>query len=138
MDIENLLARLEKVKSTGNGKWLACCPAHPDKSPSLGVKQTDDGKILIHCFGGCPVTEIVSAIGFQLSDLMPDEPTHKKGSKPPRFNRYELFDRLAFESLILSLGVRQLLNFEDLAAADLLRVVLAEETINRIVMEVRR
>ena len=135
--IDTLLTRLGKVKSTGNGKWLACCPAHPDKSPSLGIKQTDDGKILIHCFGGCQVVEIVSAIGLQLSDLMPYNPTYQKGAKQPHFNKYELFDVLAREALILSLALRQLLNFEDLSQEDLLRVVKAEDTINRIVSEVR-
>ena len=44
---------------------------------------------------------------------------------------------LAFESIILSIAVRQLLNLEDLDEADLVRVLLAEDTINRIVREVR-
>ena len=136
--IEALLSRLDKVKPNGNGKWQALCPAHPDKSPSLGVKLTDDGKILIHCFAGCHVRDIVDAMGIQLLDLMPDDTTYTKNIKPPRFNRHELFDLVAYESIILSLAIRQLLNYEDLNQADLSRVVLAEETINRIVMEVRR
>lgn len=125
MPINNLLSKLDKVKPNGSGKWLACCPAHPDKSPSLAIKQTDDGKILIHCFGGCQVSEIVSAIGLQLSDLMPYNPTYQKGAKPPRFNKYELFDKLAAEALILSMGIRQLLNFQDLDEADLKRAICA-------------
>ena len=137
MSIDNLLSRLDKVKPNGNNKWLACCPAHPDKSPSLAIKEID-GKILIHCFAGCQVSEIVSAIGLQLSDLMPDNPTYQKGAKPPRFNKYELFDRLAFESVILSLAIRQLLNGEILEQSDLSRVVQAENVINSIAMEVRR
>ena len=136
-NINLLLEKLDKVRSTGSGKWMALCPAHPDKSPSLGIKQTDDGKILVHCFSGCHVTDIVAAVGLKLSDLMPENPTYQKGSKPPRFNKFELFDLLARECLILSLAVRQLLNFEDLDSADLSRVVLAENTINRIVKEVR-
>ena len=135
--IDTLLEKLERVRLTSNGKWLACCPAHDDKSPSLGIKVTDDGKILLHCFAGCSVSEIVSAIGLKLSDLMPENPTYQKGTKPPRFNKYALFDRLAFESIILSLAVRQLLNFEDLDFTDLCRVVKAEQTINEIVREVR-
>jgi len=137
MSIDNLLSRLDNVKPNGSGKWLACCPAHPDKSPSLAIKEID-GKILIHCFAGCPVTDIVSAIGLELSDLMPDNPTYQKGAKPPRFNKYELFDRLAFESVILSLAIRQLLNGEILEQSDLSRVLLAESTINGIVREVRQ
>ena len=133
---ERLLNQLDHVKQTGQGKWLACCPAHTDKSPSLAIKETADGKMLLHCFAGCPVTDIVAAVGLELSDLMPDNTTYRKGAKQPRFNRYELFEMLAFESVILSLAVRQLLNLEDLDEADLVRVLLAEDTINRIFWEV--
>lgn len=28
MTAEALLSRLEKVKTTGQGRWIACCPAH--------------------------------------------------------------------------------------------------------------
>ena len=136
--INNLLEKLQKVKSTNTGKWLACCPAHADKSPSLAIKQTDDGKILIHCFAGCSVIEILSSIGLELSGLMPENPTYQKGSKPPAFNKYELFDRLAFEAVILSLAIRQLLNGEMLEQSDLSRVAQAENVINSIAMEVRR
>ena len=137
-NIDALLSKLDKVRSNGNGKWLACCPAHNDKSPSLAIKETEDDKILIHCFSGCAVADIVAAVGLELSDLMPDNPTYQKGARPPKFNKYELFDRVVFEATILSLGIRQLLNLEDLSQADLLRVVQAENVINDIAREVRR
>jgi len=41
MNIEILLSRLEKVKPHGNGKYLACCPAHNDKSPSLAIREIE-------------------------------------------------------------------------------------------------
>ncbi|MEY3289392.1 MAG: hypothetical protein RLZZ419_1634 [Pseudomonadota bacterium] len=136
-DLNALLSKLDKVKPNGQKKWLSCCPAHPDKSPSLAIKLVDD-RILMHCFAGCQVSEIVAAVGMTLSDLMPDNPTYKKGSTPPRFNKYELFDRLAFESIILSMGIRQLLNKVELSPADITRVLLAEATINEIVSEANR
>jgi hypothetical protein len=138
MDIEIFLSNFDKVKPTGQRKWLACCSAHPDRSPSLAIKQTDDGKLLLYCFSGCPVSDIVAAVGLTLSDLMPENPSYQKGTKPPRFNKYELFDRLVHESIILSLAIRQLLKFQDLSAEDLSRVVLAENTINAIVREIGR
>ena len=67
-DIDNILSKLEKLKRTGNGKWLACCPAHEDKSPSLAIKLTDDDKILIHRFSACDVTEIVGVLGLTLAE----------------------------------------------------------------------
>jgi hypothetical protein len=138
MDVNNLLSRLDKVRSTGNGKWMACCSAHNDRSPSLAIKQTDDEKLLLHCFSGCSVVDILGAIGLELSDLMPENPSYQKGNKPPRFNKYELFDRLVHESIILSLAVRQLLNFQDLSTEDEARVLVAENVINSIAMEARR
>lgn len=71
MTIETLLTRLQKVKRRSNNSWLACCPAHLDKTPSLSIKD-DGGKILLHCFGqGCGVDSIAAAIGLDLSDLFP-------------------------------------------------------------------
>lgn len=138
MDVNNLLSKLEKVRSTGNGKWLACCSAHNDRSPSLAIKQTDDQKLLLHCFSGCQVSDIVAAAGLTLSDLMPVSTKYQKGSKPPKFNKYELFDRLMHESIILSLAIRQLLSFQDLSVEDDARVLVAENVINNIALEVRR
>jgi hypothetical protein len=138
MSIEALLSKLDKVKQNGQGKWLACCPAHNDRSPSLAIKQTDDGKLLLHCFSGCQVSDIVAAVGLELSDLMPVSTKYQKGTKPPKFNKYELFDRLMHESIILSLAIRQLLNFQDLSSEDEARVLVAENVINNIALEVRR
>ena len=141
--INMLLEKLQGVRSNSHGKWLARCPAHDDKSPSLSIKLTDDGKILIHCFAGCHVTKIVESLGLTLADLMPNnwQPLYEKNSKspkPPKFSRYELFDLLAFESLILSIGIRQLLDGKKLDQDDLKRIDRAELFITEICREVRR
>ena len=72
--VETLLARLESVRSTGRGRWLARCPAHEDRSPSLSIAEGDDGRTLINCFSGCGAAEIVAAVGLELSDLFPPRP----------------------------------------------------------------
>ncbi len=69
--LEKVLARLDKVKSDGSGKWKACCPAHDDKDPSLNIREANDGKVLLHCFAGCTATDIAAAIGLELRDLFP-------------------------------------------------------------------
>lgn len=69
--IDDILSRLSKVKPAGNGKWTACCPAHDDRSPSLSVKECDDGKILIKCWAGCQTEEIMKSIGMKMIDLAP-------------------------------------------------------------------
>ena len=72
MDIENLLTRLDKV-SGSNGRFKARCPAHEDRGPSLSITEGDDGRLLVHCFAGCDVHQVVSAVGLELSDLFPPD-----------------------------------------------------------------
>ena len=55
-------------KKSGSS-WLAKCPAHDDKSPSLSISQGDDDCVLLKCHGGCEVRDIVAALGMELSDL---------------------------------------------------------------------
>jgi len=37
------------------------CPAHDDPSPSFSVK-VEQGKVLVHCFGGCDQREVIQAL----------------------------------------------------------------------------
>jgi hypothetical protein len=71
-----LTARLDQVKEVAPGKWIARCPAHDDKGPSLSIRELDDGRTLIHCFAGCPPADVVAAVGLQLADLFPDRIDH--------------------------------------------------------------
>lgn len=73
MTTQALLARLEGVRSRGPRKWVARCPAHDDRSPSLSVSEVEN-KILAHCFGGCEPKTIVEAMGLTLADLFADTP----------------------------------------------------------------
>jgi hypothetical protein len=69
-----LLERLRRVTTTGAGRWLARCPAHADKSPSLSIREPEPGLVLVHCFAGCAVGDVVAAVGLDLSDLFPPRP----------------------------------------------------------------
>jgi len=55
---DKIITRLDGVKSTGQDRWIAKCPSHEDKSPSLTIREVDD-RLLIHCFAGCEPYEIV-------------------------------------------------------------------------------
>ena len=67
MDVKDVLDRLEQVTGS-NGKWMARCPAHKDKSPSLAISETDD-RVLIHCFAGCETEDVIATTGLSLADL---------------------------------------------------------------------
>lgn len=70
--LDNLLSRLQKVRKTGTNSWTACCPSREDRTPSLTIKLCDDGRILIHDFGGDETSDVLAAIGMELKDLMPE------------------------------------------------------------------
>ena len=54
---------LKKAKKAGDGSWVACCPAHNDKNPSLSITDVDGRDTpLLHCHAGCEFTEIVRHI----------------------------------------------------------------------------
>jgi len=65
---EEIAYTLGGQKKSGNG-WLCRCPAHDDKSPSLSLNDTEDGKLLYKCFAGCSQ----EAVGEELAsrDLYP-------------------------------------------------------------------
>lgn len=67
-----LLPRLDRARETGPGRWLARCPAHNDGRPSLTVRETGDGTLLVHCWAGCPASDVVAAAGLSFADLFPD------------------------------------------------------------------
>lgn len=66
MSADALLSRLDKVKRTGPDKWVARCPAHDDRGPSLAVRELEDGRVLVHCFAGCGADEVVGAVGLEM------------------------------------------------------------------------
>ena len=103
MIADRFLSHLEGVRSTGQDRWIARCPAHSDKSPSLAIRETDD-RVLIHCFAGCDVHEVVSAVDLKLSDLFPQK-IPVEGNKPISrpFPAADILQCLSSEALFLSL-----------------------------------
>lgn len=74
MTINDVLPKLKGVKRTKPGHWMARCPAHDDRSPSLSVSEAADGKVLVHCFTGCSFESIVSALGIDRQYPRPPVP----------------------------------------------------------------
>jgi len=73
MTIENILARLSKVRKSQRG-YMACCPVHQDNNPSMTITETDDGKVLAHCFScGARGSDVVEALGLPASELFSGE-----------------------------------------------------------------
>jgi CHC2 zinc finger len=60
--------------------WIARCPAHEDRSPSLSIAEGADGRILLHCFGQCTTQAVCASLGLTLADLFPQP--HTVQAKP--------------------------------------------------------
>ncbi|MCL4683218.1 DUF927 domain-containing protein [Myxococcota bacterium] len=52
------------------GQYEARCPAHDDRTPSLGLKASNDGHALLTCRAGCETPAVVAALGLRMRDLM--------------------------------------------------------------------
>lgn len=131
MSVEALLSRLSKVKGR-NGSWTACCPAHEDKSPSLAIRE-EGGKVLLHCFGGCPVTAVVAAVGMDMTDLFPPKPDMGIPMSPQpkvKFFATDLLRVIAVEAAIVQVAAFDMSRGKKLPEADLSRLRLAYERIN--------
>lgn len=116
--IDFLLPRLDKVKAAKTGQWLACCPAHDDRSPSLRIKEADDGTLLLKCWVGCTAQEIVAAVGLELRDLFPSDGRQSIRKGPSR-------EAVALERQVVSIGRALLAQGKELAPTDRERLELA-------------
>ena len=63
------LAELLHARKIGSKKWKARCPAHHDANPSLAVSEGQNGRILLHCWAGCRLSEILGALGLETRSL---------------------------------------------------------------------
>ena len=61
LTLDTVLCRLDGVRRCGRG-WVARCPAHEDREPSLSIAQGTRRRVLLHCFAGCLFRDIVRAL----------------------------------------------------------------------------
>lgn len=120
--VEELLDKLEKVRSTGKDKWKACCPVHGDRNPSMDIEDKD-GKVLVHC-KACNANglEVVQALGLPVSVLFEKE--LPRGHIPKKLREEVAVDRFVVE------GAKQMeKNGKPLSYNDFKRLRLAKSRI---------
>lgn len=81
--MRTILDKLPSIHQNGKG-YTALCPAHDDKERSLSVAEGDEGRVLLHCFAGCTLDQIVSSIGLKTSDLFVQKSKKVKGGTSVR------------------------------------------------------
>jgi len=115
MIVDKFLHLLDKVKPTGDDSWIACCPCHDDKTPSMSIKETlnDSGEpcLLMHCFS-CHATgvDVAEALGFKAADLFPEKLNHDHTKKQKRkyFPAKTVFECLARDALLVEICAREM------------------------------
>jgi hypothetical protein len=68
------IAELLHARRSGTGRWMARCPAHGDKTPSLSIREAPDGRTLIHCHAGCGLMNILEACSLHPRELFAGPP----------------------------------------------------------------
>jgi DNA primase len=63
VSLDDCLSVLENVKEVGKDRWIASCPVHLDKTPSLSVARGSRVALMLHCFS-CDASfrDIINAI----------------------------------------------------------------------------
>jgi hypothetical protein len=133
--VDLLLGRLDGVQRSGKG-FRAKCPACGGHSRKLSVSEADEGRILVHCFGGCDVLTVVQAIGLEMQDLFPkrldpDNPAdYQRRLRAAREAQWgAALDALALEATIIGLAGRQLSIWKPLSNEDDARLKVAVERV---------
>lgn len=135
--IEKLLPRLDQVKRTAPGKWIAACPAHADKRPSLNIREIEDGTLLLKCWGGCGGVDVVEAAGLRLGDLFPRKLENRRPLRPgERWIPREALAGVAFEALVVCIAGEQLMQGNPLTRRDLDRIATAAGRLRAAALEV--
>ena len=143
---EPLLQRLERVQKSGNG-WRARCPACGGTSPKVTITERD-GKVLLHCFGGCKAIEVLEAVGLGWSDIMPPRSWPESPEDRRRVRQAikeagwsSALTVLSLEAAVVAIAAGKVLRDEPLDWNDYCRLVKAEERIGNAresLVEVRR
>ena len=128
----DIISMLDGVRDNGHGNYMARCPAHDDRSPSLSVCVRDDDRILIHCFAGCDVESVCSALGLTLADLMPDAPLdHRKRRIRSTMPARGALVSLDHEALVVALIAADIHQHQEVDTETLKRLLRAVERIGR-------
>jgi 5S rRNA maturation endonuclease (ribonuclease M5) len=90
MDAASVAAKAAGSRKASRG-FLARCPAHDDRQASLSIADGRDGRVLVNCFAGCELADVLAGLGLEVSDLF----TERSASQPAPTTRtmYSIGDR---------------------------------------------
>lgn len=129
--IEDILPRLDKVRRTGPINWIASCPAHEDRNPSLTLKQESDGQVLARCHSGCDFHAIVGAVGVGYGPWFAEKDPRELALAPKRpFPAGDVLEALADEAFLVAVCAANMANGVVLTEEDKQRLLVASRRIS--------
>jgi hypothetical protein len=126
-----ILDRLDGVKPMGPGRWAAKCPAHADRSPSLSIREIDDGRVLLHDFGGCSTDGVLAAMGLTLSDLFDKPIEHYTAPSHSRVPARDVLELVSREIDVAMMLLTRVLDAKSISEPEWKRLAQASARIGR-------
>jgi len=124
---DKLLPRLRQVRRTGPGRWIASSPTREDRHPSLAIRELEDGRLLLHDFGGDAVADVLAVLGLELGDLFPVSPRPSAKSNKRPFNATDVLALVAMESSVAVVVCADVLRQREVSEADFGRLLTAAQ-----------
>ena len=72
--VDRMLSLCKPYRKNGKRGYVCKCPAHEDNKPSLSVDVGRNGNVILNCFGGCSVMDVLHAVGLNMEDLFDNPP----------------------------------------------------------------
>lgn len=130
--VAKLLDRLARVKPTGPGRWIAKCPAHEDRSPSLSIRALDDGRVLVNCFAGCGAIAVLEALGLEWAALFPEKLSGQEiAASSSRIPARDLLEIISEETSVVAIIAADMLEKRTIGETDWQRLSRAAARIGR-------
>jgi hypothetical protein len=131
-DFSIFVDRLDGLRQTSATTWIARCPAHKDRTPSLSIRETAD-RLLIRCHTDCAAEDVLTAVGLTFRDLYRDPWTAAARAATANRGRRETkrlmraVDPLDIERRVIALAAADIKAGKTLSVEDRARVALARE-----------
>lgn len=139
--VTRVLDRLDGVRRTAPEKWRARCPSHQSRSLSLAIAEGRDGLVLLKCFAGCAVGDVLQAIDLESRDLferpMAGVALHGTRLRSP-WNARDVLDLAVVEIHIVGIVASDILQRRTIGEQDWQRLSQASGRLLAMASEVQR
>jgi hypothetical protein len=115
-------------RTSKNNQYQCLCPAHNDRTASLSIKFNDDGRVLMNCFAGCDIENIIGSVGLSFNDIIPNRIDDLKPIGKI-FNPYAVLKSLRDEIMIVLMMAISIRKKEQISNEDYDRFIIAYQRI---------